>query len=114
VTRLLKTEHVSIEGDLDIDLDGDELVGAAAKAIAEDVKERIPASSGARWNKTGHLRGGVAADRDTVIVPSDRLADPELAARFAAEVLTDDAIGGKHVDDALSRAVDDALKRGGR
>lgn len=72
-----------------------------ATAMAADVRKRIDAQPGDRWNKTGALRAGIATqktqDGAEVTVPADRLSQPELRAKFVEEVVNPDPFEDEEV-----------------
>jgi hypothetical protein len=88
-------------------------LSGAAKAIATRIKRAIESAPSNRWLKTGSLLRSVkvvegADGNAAVVISNDRLKrDPELAQKFADEIMASDL--DVKTRDAIAQAVHDAL-----
>ena len=79
-------------------------------AIAANVRAAVEAQPGSKWDRTGTLKHGITATKAGVFAPEGRLQRAEVAKKFVDEVLDAGQVRARNVDEALSRAVDKAIK----
>jgi hypothetical protein len=98
---------VEVRGDV-LTIDDLNLAGIA-EALAAGLRDAIRDQPGDKWNKTGTLVRGVKASESAVAVPSDRLDSPDLAERFAKEVMPPEPLADKRVVEATVKAIDESV-----
>jgi hypothetical protein len=88
----------------DLELDG------IAEALADELQDAIRLQPGSRWNRTGTLLAGIRSNGADVVVPADHLTrDPELAQRFADDVMPENPTTDARVRAAAERAALEAV-----
>jgi hypothetical protein len=97
VADVLEISEMSLEG--------------IAEALAADLRAAVASQPGDKWNRTGKLLRSISSSDDAVTLSSDRLErDPELADKFAADVMPSDPLDSARVRKAAEDAVMAAVK----